>query len=194
MPRRLVLFGTCFIALNESALAHDVGFAEHVLQPLTALHSLLALLAVGLLNGQQRKPLRERDIAAMLGLGLTLGLVTTVFVTRLQDQPSFPLALAALAGGLAALALPLPAPANSLLVLALGAALGANLSSETTDWVDRAQTLVGAFVGSGATLLGLGALANQPAKEWWQIGVRVVGSWIFASAIMVLVLNAHGRL
>jgi hypothetical protein len=104
----------------------------------------------------------------------------------------FPLALAALAGGLVALARPLPAGANSLLVLALGTAIGANLSFETTDWVDLAQTLVGASVGAAAALLGLAELARQSTNDWRQIGVRVVGSWIFASSIMVLVLHAHG--
>lgn len=183
---------TCFslIAMGEPAMGHQIGLAEQVLQPVTVLHSLLALIAVGLLCRQEPTRVLNRVLAFTLGLGLAAGLAAKVYLTLPRGQLMFALALAAIAGSLVALARALPAYAIFLFVLALGVAVGANLSSETTDWFDLAQTLAGAFVGALAVLHGLTTFGTSSAANWQQIGARVVGSWIFASAIMVLALNA----
>ena len=95
----------------------------------------------------------------------------------------FALALAALAGGLVAFAHPLPVYATFVFVLALGGAIGANLSWEMADWADLTQTLVGAFLGTLVVLHFL-TTVGTPSTDNLQIGVRVIGSWILASAIM----------
>lgn len=188
---RLALTLLSLIAMGAPAAAHTIGLAEQVLQPVTTLHSLLPLIAVGLLCRQQAKPVPLPPLALMLGLGLTAGWTTLVHLTGPNGQLIFPLALAAVAGGLVALARPLPERATLLIVLALGAAVGAGLSSQTTDWMDLAQTLMGAFAGAIAALLVLTTLPVAPANDWRQIGERVIGSWILACAMMVLALNAR---
>ena len=129
MPWRLVL--TCFslIEMQGPAMGHQIGLAEQVLQPVTVLHSLLALIAVGLLCRQQPKLVLNRAVALALGLGLTAGLAAEVYLTVPHGRLIFALALAALAGGLVAFAHPLPVYATFVFVLALGGAIGANLSS-----------------------------------------------------------------
>ena len=97
----------------------------------------------------------------------------------------------AVAGGLVAFAHPLPAYVIFLFVLALGVAIGVNLSSETTDWADLTQTLAGAFLGTLVVLHFLTTVGTPSTDNWQQIGARVVGSWILAIASMVLALNAH---
>jgi urease accessory protein len=191
---RLVL--TCFsiIAMRGPAMAHQIGLAEQVLQPVTVLQSLLALIAAGLLCRQQPKLLLNHALALVLGLGLTAGLAAEVYLTQSHGQLIYALALAAVAGGLVALAHPLPAYVIFLFVLGLGVAIGANLSSETTDWSDLIQTLVGAFLGTLVVLHFLTTVGSPSADNWQQIGERVIGSWILAIAVMVLALNARGLL
>ncbi len=190
MPWRLVL--TCFslIEMQGPAMGHQIGLAEQVLQPVTVLHSLLALIAVGLLCRQQPKLVLNRAVALALGLGLTAGLAAEVYLTVPHGRLIFALALAALAGGLVAFAHPLPVYATFVFVLALGGAIGANLSWESADWADLTQTLVGAFLGTLVVLHFL-TTVGTPSTDNLQIGVRVIGSWILASAIMVLALDAR---
>jgi hydrogenase/urease accessory protein HupE len=172
-------------------MGHQIGLAEQVMQPVTVLQSLLALIAVGLLCRQQPKLVLNRALALTLGLGLTAGLAAEVYLTLSHGQLIFALALAALAGGLVAFAHPLPAYAIFLFVTALGVAIGANLSSESPDWADLTQTLVGAFLGTLGVLHFLTTLGMPSTDNLQQIGVRIIGSWILASATMVLALDAH---
>ena len=188
---RFVLACFSLIAMRGPGTAHQIGLAEQVLQPVTVLQSLLALIAVGLLCRQQPKLLLNRALALMLGLGLTAGLAAAVYFTQSHGQMIFALALAAVAGGLVAFAHPLPAYVIFLFVLALGIAIGVNLSSETTDWADLTQTLAGAFLGTLVVLHFLTTVGTPSTDNWQQIGARVVGSWILAIATMVLALNAH---
>ena len=194
MVNRFILI--CFF-LNLGrvpALAHQIGFGDQVLQPITAFQSLLPLLAVGLLFRQQPKLAINGAVTFMLGLGLTAGLSSKVFFNPSESHLIFALGIAALAGSLVAIAHPLPEVAQYLFILVLGIAIGANLSFETTDWIDLSQTLLGAFAGALAVLYAMATTANPTTRDWHQIGVRVIGSWICACAIMVLALEARNRM
>ena len=78
---RFVLACFSLIAMRGPGMAHQIGLAEQVLQPVTVLQSLLALIAVGLLCRQQPTLLLNRALALMLGLGLTAGLAAAVYFT-----------------------------------------------------------------------------------------------------------------
>lgn len=130
-------------------------------------------------------------MALMLSLGLIAGLSSQVHLHPSQSQLVFALTVAAIAGSLVALACRLSDGALSFVVLALGIAIGTNLSFETTDWMDLSQTLLGAFAGAMAVLYVLATTAAQTTQDWHKIGVRVIGSWIFACATMVGVLEAR---
>jgi hypothetical protein len=176
--------------MRGPAIGHQIGLAEQVLQPVTVLHSLLALIAVGLLCRQEKLVL-NRDLALTLGLGLTAGLAAEVYLTLPHGRLIFTLVLAAFAGGLVAFGHLLFSYAIFVFVLALGGAIGANLSWESADWADLIQTLLGAFLGTFVVLHFLTTVGTPSTSNWQQIGVRVIGSWILACAIMALALEAH---
>ena len=188
MLRRLFLPLFILIATHEVAHGHQIGLAEQMLQPVTVPNSLLPLLAVGLLWRQQPKQHLTRVRAFVIGTGLTVGLLAEVLLAPACSQSVFALALAAVAGGLVALAYPTPSYCNLLFSLALGVAIGLNLSSETTDWSDLIQTLIGALIGILVVLHFLTS-SEMPTNSWQPIAARIVGSWILAIAIMVLALE-----
>jgi hypothetical protein len=185
---RLILPLFILIAMHGAAFAHQIGLAEQFLQPVTVANALLPLLAVGLLWKQQATQRLTRMRAYAIGVGLTVGLLAEVLLAPALGQSVFALTLAAVAGGLLALASPIPANWHLLISLALGVAVGLNLSTETTEWSDLVQTLIGALIGILVVLHFLTS-SEMPADGWQPIAARIVGSWILAAAIMVLALD-----
>lgn len=173
------------------ALAHQIGFGDQVLQPVTTFNALLPLLAVGLLFRQQANVSIDGAVVFMLGLGLIVGLSSKVFHCPSQSQLILAPGIAALAGSLVATARPVPEGALSFFILALGIAIGANLSFETTDWIDLSQSLLGAFAGALAVLYIMVTAAKPTTRDWHNIGLRIFGSWICACAIMALALEVR---
>ena len=125
---------------------------------------LLAVGALGLLIGQGRRvvPL------APFGLGLVAGALVIASAVRETPAATALLAIAALAAG-GAVALNSPPHA-----LTIPAAIAMQ---------------IGAGVAALGTLVLVALIASRAARPWQQIGVRVVASWITASAILVLALR-----
>ena len=141
MVKRLTLACVSLGFACRPALAHEIGFGEQVLQPFTIFHSLLALLAVGLLLRQQPNFTFDKRLAIVMGLGLSSGLGIKVLVNPSPIEMIFSAGIAALAGILVAMSRPLPKLFLSTLAPALGIAIGSNLSFESTDFYDLSQTL-----------------------------------------------------
>ena len=188
MLRRLFLPLCILIATREVAHGHQIGLAEQMLQPVTVPNCLLPLLAVGLLWRQQPQQHLTRVRAFVIGTGLTTGLLAEVLFAPVNSQSVVALALAAIAGGLVTVAYPTPSHSNLPLTFGLGVAIGLNLTSETTNWSDLIQTLMGALIG---ILIVLHFLASfeMPSNSWQLTASRVVGSWIFAISSMILALD-----
>lgn len=98
-----------------------------------------------------------------------------------------PLALALVSGGLVGAGI-----RCGWLAIGMVAAVGFLLGYETTpDFPGLGlaiETIAGAVIGA-ATIILVAALSAAHARcDWQRIGVRIVGSWIAASAIMVLAL------
>ena len=150
--------------------------------------NLLALVALGLLTGQNAKR-TPRTTLALFAVGLAAGAL--LIALGLRDPPAaiVLLVLTALAGFLVAIAPPLPAIATQTLALVTGAALALNVPPQAV----TIAAAIAAQLGSGIAALaatGLVALVASKAEGGWQhIGVRVVGSWIAASAILVIALR-----
>lgn len=179
------------ISMRVPANAHQIGFGDQLLQPVTLFHCLLPLLAVGLLSRQQPRSQINGLVALTLGLGLTVGLSCKVYLDLSQSQLIFAPIIAVFAGSLVAIARPISEVILYLLFVSLGIAIGANLSLETTDWIDFAQTLFAAFIGSITVLHVMATTAVPASGDWHRVGLRVVGSWIFACAIMVIALEVR---
>ena len=179
------------ISMRVPANAHQIGFGDQLLQPVTLFHCLLPLLAVGLLSRQQPRVQINGLVALTLGLGLTVGLSCKVYLDLSQSQLIFAPIIAVFAGSLVAIARPISEVILYLLFVSLGIAIGANLSLETTDLIDFAQTLFAAFIGSITVLHVMATTAVPASGDWHRVGLRVMGSWIFACAIMVIALEVR---
>lgn len=165
-------------------------FYSGMLHPALAPAALIALVALGLLVGQQGLVQARRSVMGFV-LAVATGLVAGSQWPDLGSDQA--LLFAGLASAACALAAWRPHPAALLsLSLAVGAAAGLGLSDMA---VGAGRWVVIAGTWSGATLLTLGvaALAEGARRPWHSIGLRVVASWLAASALLVLGLQWAGR-
>jgi len=163
-----------------------IAFANGATQFFAPTH-LLAVVALGLLVGQQAR-LPVIPLAA-LAAGLAAGSV--VVASAIRDNPAAPalLVLAAIAAGLTIIARPLPSWAAAGLGLAIGVALPLNAPPQEFTVHAAIVAQLGfalAAILAFALVTRVATLARVP---WQRIGVRIVASWIAASAILVLALR-----
>ena len=162
------------------------AFFSGSLHPLVIPAHLLALLALGLLIGQQRAMLSpSAGFATALAAGLT-AIALAISETAALDVL---LAATALAGVLLALARPLPTLLSTALAAVTGIALGLDSPPEAISLAAAIATLVGTGLGACLVLLLVAAAAHCLTRWWQRIGMRIVGSWLAASAILVLALR-----
>jgi len=175
------------------ALAHPpplglTGFFGGALHPLFVPAHVLAITALGILCGQQMPRWGKAaplGFVAALAVGLTA--IALAVVPRYAD--TMVLAFAVAAGAMVALARPLPEPAGCAVAAAIGLAVAVDSPPQIISVGEANLMLVG--TGLGATIMlvvavGCAARLNRP---WQRVGLRVLGSWIAASAILVLALQ-----
>jgi hydrogenase/urease accessory protein HupE len=191
LRRPLVALALCIA--GEAALAHSPikgldSFYAGALHPLFVPAHVLALLALGILLGQQGARALQPVILAFLG-ATAAGLVYAGMGEG-RDVGLALLAAAALTGLLVALARPLPLWFNLLLAVTLGLLLGADSTQDELAGRARFAALLGS--GIALYLLMLYALVFADGfqrREWQRIGLRVIGSWCAAAALLVLALG-----
>jgi len=187
------LAGIALAALSPLALAHspikDIGnFYGGLLHPLLIPAHALLVGALGLLLGQQpqeqnKYPLLAFLVAAVAGLAFAAyanaqplehaQLLTTAVVGLLVAlNPAVPLALLIAASALA------------------GILVGADSGQPDLTSAALFASLVGTALGMGILLLCTMGFADYCKERAWRaIGVRIIGSWITASALLVLSLS-----
>jgi hydrogenase/urease accessory protein HupE len=163
-------------------------FYNGMLHPLVVPAHLLALLGVGLLIGRQ-PPAALQPAALGFLAATTLGLLGAGLGWSLSAETPL-LAGAAICGLLLAWGSPLPAWLGSVSGIALGFAIG----TDSGQGISETQAVAAALTGTGVSvyLLFLYALATADSlrkRHWQQVAVRVAGSWIAASSILVLALT-----
>ncbi len=192
-------------ALAAPAAAHSpiqgIGiFYSGALHPLVTPPHLIALLALGLLLGQAGQRVAGDDDAPLAALtaplaALAVALVAGVLRAGLQpaeepDTDRVLLALAAATGLAVAAAWRAPAAVRLVAALVAGLAVGiGSAPSGVTDaerWTSLAGTAAAALL-LGAYVAAMVAMARRP--PWLAIGVRVLGSWMAAAALLVLALS-----
>jgi urease accessory protein len=157
-----------------------------LLSPLLTPAHALALLALGFLIGQQRGG--PVPLAAFVA-GLAAGLVAIARAVGETAAPDILLATTAMSAGLVALARPLPRIVPAALAAVVGVTLGLDSPPEVISVAAATVMLMGTWVGAGLAV-GLIAAGAQHLTRWWQrLGLRIVGSWIVASAVLVLALR-----
>jgi urease accessory protein len=96
------------------------------------------------------------------------------------------LAAAAIVGVLVAAAWVPPRPVGWLLAAFAGVALALDSPPQALTIAQGNATLVGTALGACAALIAVSLVAGCASRPWQQLGVRILGSWIAASAILVL--------
>lgn len=188
----LVLLGVPGTAFAHSPIDGINDFYNGLLHPLFVPAHAMLLVALGLYFGQRdlresRGPLAAFLAAAAAGLLLS----STAGIPSLE---TLQLAAAVVVGLLVALHVPLPPAGRAALAALGGMAVALDSGPETLVGMPRALALIGTGVGMGLLLLYTMGIADYLGKKsWLRIGVRVAGSWISASAVMVIALSLSGH-
>jgi hypothetical protein len=168
------------------------GSLDGLLHPLLVPAHAIALLAIGLLIGQ-----RERQRVPMLAFAVALGLGLYAIARGVGQTPAdtIVLTMAAVAGLLAAAALPLPAWGCAAIAAVTGGALGLGSPPQAVTLSAAAAALIGTWLGAVVMLGSIALAARRLSGPRMRIGLRIAGSWIAASAVLVLALRyARGML
>jgi hypothetical protein len=147
---------------------------------------LLAIVAIGLLTGQGG---RGGFVLTLFALGMLAGSLAIASATR--ETPSAPvlLAMAAFVGVTAAAAIVLPSILINVLAFATGGALALNAPPQAIGIAAAIASQIGTGIAAIAVLVLVTSIATGAVRPWQLIGLRVAGSWIAASAILVLALR-----
>jgi urease accessory protein len=199
-PRRAfpaVLLGWAFVCLHPApALAHGslaVGdFYSGMLHPLLHFETLLPTLALALWSGQLGGAFSWRLPLAFLGATL-VGTVTGLLEIDLYlDSVSLRLSMLVL-GLLVAARGRLPSALAIAMASLLGLFEGQTHTYDPETTIERPLLFV-AGVGSsiGLILFHVVTRVVRYRAFWVQIGVRVLGSWIAATGLLVLALDWAG--
>jgi urease accessory protein len=174
--------------VESLALGGFYGLLHPVLTPTHA----LALLGLGLLIGQQ--PTQKRWLSlALFASALAAGLIALALAVGETPAGTVLLAGIAISGALVAAAFPLPLLILGALTAAMGAAIGLDSPPEVISLQEAISMLIGTGLGATVALALVAAGAARMARGWQQIGVRVLGSWTAASALLAIAVRFAGR-
>jgi hypothetical protein len=162
------------------------AFVGGLLSPLTTPTHALALLALGLLIGRQHAI--APPVTAFI-VGLAAGLIAIARAVGESWAPDVLLAATAVSAGLVALERPLPRLVPAALAVIVGVALGMDSPPEVISVASAIVMLVGTGLGAGLAVAVIAAVAQHLTRWWQRLGLRIVGSWIVASAVLVLALR-----
>ncbi len=168
------------------------GLVEGLLHPLLVPAHAVALLGLGLLIGAQ-----ARCRVPLLAFAATLGLGLFAIARGISQTPadSVVLAIAAVTGMLTAAALPLAMPVRAAIAAIAGGAIGLNSPPQAVTLCAATAALIGTWLGACLALTLIAFVASRLSGPRQRIGLRIAGSWIAASAILVLALRyARGML
>jgi urease accessory protein len=168
------------------------GFVAGLVHPLALPAHVLALLALGLLIGQQTAGTRHVSLAAFAA-GVAVGLIAISFGVGETPAADVLLAAAFASGASAAIAHPLPTLACALLAAIAGVALALDSPPEAISIAVATATLAGTGLGASlvlaAIVIGTNYLNRAREWNWARLGGRILSSWIAASAILVLAVR-----
>jgi urease accessory protein len=154
-----------------------------LLHPLVVPAHVLAIVALALLIGQQGWR-RGVPIAFSVAMLTGLGAIAMAYVPKFSEETL--LALTAITGLLVALARSLPQGPGVLLAAAIGLSLALDSPPEALALMQANLSLLGTALGAVLLLLALLQGTSRLRHHWQRIGARIAGSWIAASAILVL--------
>jgi urease accessory protein len=191
--RPVALAVACWLSMIDGAGAHPAlqgagGFTGGLLHVLLVPSHVIAVVALGLLIGQQA-PRGLRSAGLVYAAAVLMGLVALALAYAPTYAEEALLLSSMLCGLLVALARPMPQAILLPLATATGLALALDSPPDAISIADANLALFGTAI-CACILLGLViAVAVRLRQGWQRIGLRIFGSWISASAILVLALR-----
>ena len=199
MTRRLAVTLAAVLLAFVPDIAHahapipGIGdFYSGMLHPWIVPPHILAIVGLGLLTGQRGPRYIELSLLTFAA-SIALGLVGAGYGIAGPPETAL-LALAAVEGITVAAFPRLPRPFCGVLAFTTGILVGFDSAPETPTLRATLMALGGTGIGASLALVYSAGLADYVKQPWQQIGVRVLGSWIAASSILVLALAMAGRL
>ncbi|CAA6805348.1 MAG: Unknown protein [uncultured Sulfurovum sp.] len=189
-------FATIFLLAlvsTQPALAHSpiqgIGdFYNGLLHPILVPAHLLLLVAIGFFGGQQGLD-RVKPVLGMFTLATVAGLIIAWFSISIEFE-IFILILSAVIGLLIVIKPKVSLFWCGLIALLAGFLLGIDSAQEALSGKDKLVTLFGTSIGINLlALYSIGFADYFNKKAWQQIGIRIIGSWVSASALLVLALS-----
>jgi urease accessory protein len=189
----LLIVGLSILVPMDVARAHAPfegagSFSGGLLHPLFVPAHMLALVATGLLISRQVHRWHWLAPASYV-VGLAIGFTAMMSAYAPQSAGEALLAATVVCGGAVALPRPLPGILGCALALIVGVALALDSPPGGISVREANVILIGTFCGATILLLAVVGLTTMLTREWQRIGVRIVGSWVAAIAIMVLTLH-----
>jgi len=185
-----LLAGAAAPAWAHSPIPGIGNFYSGALHPFVSPAHLIALLALGLAIGQRAYGALARAKPALIALAVALGLGLLLHAAAGDpDTDRLLLVAAAGTGLLVATARSLPMPLEALLAAAVGAAVGLASGPSDVDERTRYTMLAGTGLAAALFVLYVAVMVGVTERPWLRIAVRVVGSWLAASALLVLALT-----
>jgi len=171
-------------ACAHPAFAGATGFSGGLVHPLFVPTHAIAVLSLGMLIGQQtphrRWPLL---LAYAAGLGVGFAAMVSAFAPRFSAEAL--LAATAIVGALVALARGAPW-LTGFLALGVGIALALDSSPGGISVREANIIIVGTFCGAVILLWVVLKVVAIFRREWQKLGMRILGSWMAASAVLIL--------
>jgi len=178
----------------DTARAHSPiegidGFYGGLLHPILVPAHALGVLALGLFISQQDSRHR-RAAAVMFAVALVLALGAIVLAVSETSAREMLLADAAALGALVAIARPLPRPVGWLAAGVTGATVGLDSPPQVISIALATITLIGTGLGACIALAIVVGVTACLRRHWQLLGVRILGSWIAASAVLALAVRS----
>ena len=178
--------------MAEPALAHPPplgipGFFGGLLHPMFVPAHVLAIVGAALLIGSQPGWSRAAPFGYIAALAAGLAAMTLGIVPRGMGEAL--LVSAVLSGVLVALARPLPEAVGIVIAAATAIAIALDSPPEVISLRQANLMLIGTGFGATIALILIVECAARLKRDWQRVGVRILGSWVAASAILVLALQ-----
>ncbi|MGV3632930.1 MAG: HupE/UreJ family protein [Pseudorhodoplanes sp.] len=191
--RRAALAAALLLLATAAAPAHTVipgigGFPGGLLHPLLVPAHVLTLIALGLLSGScaTRTQIRLLGVFAAAAIG-AFALIAMAYSATQAD--SLVLGLGAATGLLLAANVTLPAPAAAAVTAAVSGAVIFDSVPPVLTVAETASSLAGTALSALVLVAATALISHALPQRIRPIAIRIAGSWIAASAIMVLALR-----
>ncbi len=184
----LILLVIPRVTLAHTPVSGTDSFYNGLLHPVFVSAHLLLLLAAGLFVGQQGRAYNKEALIPFIAAS-ALGLMIAWFSPRL-DVFFLLLASTITIGLLIALKPKLAWQFKVVFLVMAGVFVGVDSTQEALSGLAKITVLLGNGVGMIALVLFAAIVASFLKKAaWGKVAIRVMGSWIAASGLLVLALS-----